>query len=383
MVLPEHKSFVAPTEKIEAIPDFNFAKLTREQSAEKMQTLQELYDRNFGSISGKDKVEFKAGYIFFPELNQRIIKDEDFRDLYEKVAKPHHFQFPDRYKTEIENAKDILSQEYKIHLMPKSEFTPFILEQLFKAIKNDPELASSISQIKVIADDKKKREEIMPQVVIYTQLGKANAQLALDKIYQHLGRYRDVGTGETPRYNRKVDELIYYAQSGGDWKNDYLNGAKAVGRDIAKDEVFDSDLIHFNGDYKLNIPKEVKAVEGPPVKEVPKTPEHIAFDMLLPGDVINIVTQSSQYRFEIYVDPVSGKRGIKNIDSKGKLAGTSGLLAINSLKVGGQLRYEGGQTSKIVDFDVQRSPTRTIRGLEDLNEREKEAIRRLREHFKH
>jgi len=234
-------------------PDFHYSGLSREQLSEKQEILQRIFDKYFPGQ--KEKSFFKSGYIFFPEFNKRVANGSDFRDEYDRVAKPLYFQLPDRYSNKVTEAKEILSSEYKIHLMPKSEYTPFIIEQLLSGIKSDPELRDVISQIKIINDDKKIRKEIMPTIVIYAKLGKLNAQIALDKICRRLGKYRGIGLGQTPRYNQKVNDLIYYAQSGGDWKNDYVGALEALGKSIDDNNpIFDKDFIHFKGDYKLKIP---------------------------------------------------------------------------------------------------------------------------------
>ncbi len=96
----------------------------------------------------------------------------------------------------------------------------------------------------------------MPVIVIYPMLGKANAQKALNKIYEHLGKYDIMGKGVTPRYNRKINELIFYAQGAGDFKKKYKNLMNKMHNNWQKDSIFEEDMVHFKGDYHLKFPAE-------------------------------------------------------------------------------------------------------------------------------
>ena len=52
-------------------------------------------------------------------------------------------------------------------------------------------------------------------------LGKDNAQLVLDRIYHAFPHHERMGMNITPRDNRQVNNLVYWAQSGGDSKKRY------------------------------------------------------------------------------------------------------------------------------------------------------------------
>lgn len=238
-------------------PDKRYLEFRREQYEEKKAFLQRLYERYFPQKSGREtktKTALHDGFFFFPEIQPATYHGETFSDLYKAAQmKP-----PEK----AAEAKEIFALEYKIHLMPKPEYTPAILAELFSALQRDPDLRDSITQIKVINDDKREREEVLPIIVIYTQLGKDNAQKALERVYAHLHRFEAVGNGETPRYNKKIDNLIFYAQGSGGWKGNYKRRVERDGKKIEDEGILDPDLIHFTGDYKLEIPDNVPTREA-------------------------------------------------------------------------------------------------------------------------
>ena len=92
-----------------------------------------------------------------------------------------------------------------------------ILLQMDKAIKTDPELSSLITVFKILVHPYRQGDVIFPKVVIYA-FGKENTQRILNGIYQ---QFKDVpGLGFEPRYNAKVNDLIWVAQGDGDNKVD-------------------------------------------------------------------------------------------------------------------------------------------------------------------
>ncbi|MGB8467979.1 MAG: hypothetical protein WCE21_03155 [Candidatus Babeliales bacterium] len=119
-----------------------------------------------------------------------------------------------------------LAGEYKIHLMPKIEDIPTIVDKLIMMLKESAEWRSLIYKFKVIplsrikADKgayfKKKTGEVFPSIVIYPTSGKVHAQELLNKIFVLFAALE--GVNVTPRYNAKVTSLIYIAQGDGDHK---------------------------------------------------------------------------------------------------------------------------------------------------------------------
>ena len=87
------------------------------------------------------------------------------------------------------------------------------------------------------------------------------AQQALDGVCKHFGKYYDpiVGIGKTPRDNRRINDLIYYAQGGGDFKYDYKQKKGADSPTL-----FQADFVHFKGTDNILIdPLEKKPEEEP------------------------------------------------------------------------------------------------------------------------
>ena len=150
--------------------------------------------------------------------------------------------------------KKVLTQQYKIHLMPTFQELPTTIMQLFKLIQANPKLQKSIYQIKcnVLETDLHTQEHIVPRIVIYPADGKQHAQQALDSIYNAFKKKK--GTNETPRFNQKVTSLIYFAQGSGNTKlqlsDDYFEADKKI--------YFDSNLTPsgVGGGYHLAIPAE-------------------------------------------------------------------------------------------------------------------------------
>lgn len=129
----------------------------------------------------------------------------------------------------------LLSQEYKIHIQPKREFVPLVAHRLGTLLQNE-EVRKLVGEFKVKIDpggvDSQGQE--FPQIVIYPAMGRENAKKLLEVLSQSLKDAERYGTGKPPRYNIKVNNLLFLAQSGGDLKTS-LAGAGML------DEYFDKD----------------------------------------------------------------------------------------------------------------------------------------------
>lgn len=153
-----------------------------------------------------------------PQSDQRfctLIKTdlEKTRNAYRAVST--EYQIAEHKKIEFTSK---LVQEYKIHIMPTGELTPVII-RILEALQNDQELQKLIAAFKVYQlPDYYVRSEIIPRIVIYPTAGKENSQKALNKLYVIL---KDIkGSGIRPRYNAKVNDLIWIAQGDSVYKND-------------------------------------------------------------------------------------------------------------------------------------------------------------------
>lgn len=116
---------------------------------------------------------------------------------------------------------------YKIHLMPKDEDIINATIALLDIIKNDPELQSLISQVKVKAAMEPLVKEycvehplseyyLLPKIIIYIAKGKDVAQRVLNKIYESFKNLE--GINRKPGFNKKVTSFIYFAQGNRDDK---------------------------------------------------------------------------------------------------------------------------------------------------------------------
>lgn len=177
---------------------------------------------------------FDQGYFYFeqpaPRDENAILKgirnDWGVKSLYElntriqKLAYSRDSQREELIKIADDEWKEIansLVTEYKIHLMPQGDPTLTIIT-LLTLLKKDPELQNVIAAFKVMATDKLVVNGVyFPRIVIYPAQGKENAQKALNKLYIGL---KDIkGLGVRPRYNAKVNDLIWVAQGDSNYKN--------------------------------------------------------------------------------------------------------------------------------------------------------------------
>lgn len=141
-------------------------------------------------------------------------------DLIKKLAvsrDPMKEGFIKQANQEWQEVADSVVQEYKIHLMPQGDPTQTIVT-LLTLLKKDPELQHLIAAFKVMVKDKLVVNGVYyPRIVVYPAQGKENAQKALNKLYAGL---KDIkGLGLRPRYNAKVNDLIWVAQGDSGYKN--------------------------------------------------------------------------------------------------------------------------------------------------------------------
>ncbi len=183
------------------------------------------------------RYEFEGG-IFFPDILH---------------GAPIRISSIDQAKNPDE--KKLLTQQYKIHLMPRDEDFKDSVLALLNAIKREKDLQETISTLKIkpipetiIEQIKEPAQKLqypnsevwrLPKIILYI-LGKDAAQRALNKIFE-LFKDRQ-GLDRAPAFNRKVTSLIYFAQGNRDDKMKYP-------------EVFEKgEMIYFdpkfNGQYE-------------------------------------------------------------------------------------------------------------------------------------
>lgn len=117
-----------------------------------------------------------------------------------------------------------LVKTYKVHLMPdESMDAADILVRFDKALKADQKLSSLIHTFKILVNPTKQVDPITKQPVIFARVviyayGKEQAQAIINALYNNK-IIRDIkGGGLQPRYNAKINDLIWAAQGDGDYK---------------------------------------------------------------------------------------------------------------------------------------------------------------------
>lgn len=177
------------------------------------------------------------------------------------MLKDNVFKNREDFIQKLENNPEILelsSKEYKIHLMPKEEYSKEVLERILDLLRNNIDLKRKLEQYKValkdpetleFPSDRSRSAGEFPRIVLYVE-GKKNAQELLDAINNLFtpAEAEIFGCNKTPRLNEKVNSLLYYAQGSGDVKE------RAMKLSVA-DHFLEPDGIHYQGDTHLKIPK--------------------------------------------------------------------------------------------------------------------------------
>ncbi|TSC57884.1 MAG: hypothetical protein Greene041619_889 [Candidatus Peregrinibacteria bacterium Greene0416_19] len=223
--------------------------------------VQETFMRNFPDP--RSGFEYSGGYIFLP-VNNALLKNS------EKTFDPKKKEM--KYKVlekaicpeQLQAAKEVLAQEYKIHLMPQGEYVLSILNEVLEILQRDKKLLGRIQLIKIRGlatmehrfptEEFSETEADWPTIVIYPQAGKDAAQFVLAKLYEHLQPYAVLGEKRTLRYNRRITDLLYYAQGDASMKYQYIQMQKQIGKDPQQNDWYDPDFVHFKGNYKLHLP---------------------------------------------------------------------------------------------------------------------------------
>ncbi len=132
------------------------------------------------------------------------------------------------------NIKGILENiryTYKIHIQAKDEHMLDIMESIINIISNDNRLTDTIPEMKFMTQYGLAENPTgeLPRIVIYIKplynhndMNEA-VKYVLHKIVNGLRTKTEMGTGITPRYNHKINDLVYYAQGHGLLKDKILN----------------------------------------------------------------------------------------------------------------------------------------------------------------
>ncbi len=145
-------------------------------------------------------------------------------------------------------AFQVLASEYKIHIMPKPEYMLGVVAEFLLACSKNPELQRHIHAFKIrikpinlqSIPSGTTKNQIVPQMVIYLNLGKDSANFVLKTLYQIYSEFdnNEIGLGIPARYSLAVTPLICYAQGGGDVKNT-MTGSQ-------KDTFLSQNEVHYN-----------------------------------------------------------------------------------------------------------------------------------------
>lgn len=129
-------------------------------------------------------------------------------------------KFPD------EKAKEefiqIASDEFKIHLMPKSEYMLISVKLIFEFLSEHPEILKFIHDIKITDTygmvDREQRP--MPQIVIYPMLGRESlfGVLTMIKTLFPNEISSQIGSGVVARFSRQFNPFLCCSNGGADFK---------------------------------------------------------------------------------------------------------------------------------------------------------------------
>lgn len=129
-----------------------------------------------------------------------------------------------------EHFEQALVGYYKIHIMPHDEDVLKVVERIIQALKDDKDMQKLIDGLKIyglLSSNNKltlttsklfPAEQYWPAIVIYPSWGQENVQKLLGILIVVLKDFK--GSDHLPRYNLKVNDLIFYAQGDADHKMD-------------------------------------------------------------------------------------------------------------------------------------------------------------------
>jgi len=191
--------------------------------------LKDELDTIIRQFDSKGFVKLILGYYFFVSERFQLIQEIDSAkspfngQRFDIVLRDGSKDLDKLSETEKDELVKVAAREFKIHLMPKPQYMLPIIRMIFDLLKKNPALVTLIHLMKIISlpgvKDKHKLE--LPSIVIYPILGRENAKLVLDAFRKFFSSYdvKQLGEDRQPRYNTRVNELIYYSNGGGDFKN--------------------------------------------------------------------------------------------------------------------------------------------------------------------
>jgi hypothetical protein len=182
------------------------------------------HTKNFGDITleyDKNKLLYIATCMPDGSMDPECSEDLSLPGInrYIDGVRSNYMNASEEKKKEMkEEAISILSDEYKIHLMPSENQAAQIYDRLL-ALINEGKVIATTSKVKKRYQHIKDGV-VFPIIVLYSY-GRSTTRKNLLAIKKALGGY--VGTNETPRYNKKITSLIYVAGGDGDVKKLFKN----------------------------------------------------------------------------------------------------------------------------------------------------------------
>jgi hypothetical protein len=158
------------------------------------------------------------GFEYFPMVQGKYIYFTSSRAKQSEYRLPDYVNAISLNKHEADKIAKALVQTYKIHLMPSEDSDYTLLQKtIVNALRNNPMLSRLIPVFKIApVTISSKTGEVFPRVVFYIETGRDDAQQALNILYDLFKNTK--GSGIRPRYNAKVNDLIWIAQGDGDYK---------------------------------------------------------------------------------------------------------------------------------------------------------------------
>ena len=156
---------------------------------------------------------------------------------------------PDMQKL-VNKDRDLLLSQYKIHLQPKKEYIPIVIDRIIQLLEKNPELGDVLAGFKARLGSSEKAGkdggyEQMAEIVIYPAagaekdadgktVGRKNLEIVLAAIVESCADLEGISNGVAPRENAKITDLIYVAQSDGNLKT-HLKEAGLIDQYFQKD----------------------------------------------------------------------------------------------------------------------------------------------------
>jgi hypothetical protein len=195
------------------IPTFKRLHINKENIQTRIKKNEEIYS---DTLKLEKKGPLPTRWVRYQNLVlKELLLETDLLKIFDKkeLAKPLY-----------QKLAEFLVHTYKIHLMPMSEDFYKTAVIFFKNLRDNPTLRTLITSFKIRVEDNiikqaGKPDIVMALFVIYPAVGKENAQQLLNMMYP-LFNTEVHGSGQRPRWNARVNDLIWIAQGDGEYKND-------------------------------------------------------------------------------------------------------------------------------------------------------------------